>query len=550
MMYSIYDDYKDLDINIALAIVPVKGFNISKKYKIENINIYPKKTIGSNELRGFHFDFSFEEISEEFYDSTLLVFPIEYKRKNIMGSLMPSEKDKLIKNVLGLSEDIMNVFRYISSNFDKVSNLPQRAGYIRDIISGFLIYYRNIKSSDYISDKYYSINKSIGRNLQINVDEVKESLDKYCVILRQDSGEIGNILKQALRLYSDILYMSTSTNKFMQGMSLIEYLANPFEYEKMKKVKTKIIPFSVDSKKQYNIICERFKQLTSLEDENNKQIGFRTLIIHNGRTLESIFDEGYKVDLLLRELQTYICNFINALMPYYNEDWEFAKKIIEEKYDEIQNIKSGYDGKYEADIAIIIDFEFLNKAIKEVYQLYPQYINKKFNIAKFITLLMVQSDINRKGYQIPIQIIYSNDDKIFNETDNRKVSDLEALGFDSPLGETTIYTFHSGLMHQQILNELIQGYLIEGNYNINIPAKYTKIIWISDRNNIKDRVFIEAENSCKKLILGRLDNKRTTCYDKCTWFDLELVIMSCLEIDYTEECVDDFIFNPSEGRYK
>ncbi len=41
MYYSIYSDYSNINMNSAIAIVPVKGFNISNKYSINKINIYP-----------------------------------------------------------------------------------------------------------------------------------------------------------------------------------------------------------------------------------------------------------------------------------------------------------------------------------------------------------------------------------------------------------------------------------------------------------------------------------------------------------------------------
>lgn len=36
---------------------------------------------------------------------------------------------------------------------------------------------------------------------------------------------------------------------------------------------------------------------------------------------------------------------------------------------------------------IIIDADFVNLAIQEVYNLYPQYSNREFDIAKFLLLL-------------------------------------------------------------------------------------------------------------------------------------------------------------------
>ena len=537
-------------MNSAIAIVPVKGFNISNKYNINKFNIYPQGTLNEEEITGWRYDFSFEEIKDEFYDSTLIAFPIEYERRNILGALFPSEKDKLLKTVLETAEEVMNVLRYINSNFDKTSNLPQRAGYISGLNSGFLLCYPDLKTFNYVVEKYHVLNTSIGNGLNIDMDKMMSQLNMYFSPLRNDEYEVGSIIKHAYRLYSDILYMPTATNKFMQAMSLIEYLANPFEYEQMKKVKTKIVPFSSDCKKEYFDICERFKYLTSLEDENGKQIGLRTSIIHNGRSLEELMDKGYKIDLLLRELQMYICNFINNIVIYSDKDWNLVEEKIDEKYEKIQNTKLGYEGKFEADTGIFIDFEFLNKALKEVYQLYPQYIERKFDIGCFLSLLLKQVDIERNDYQIPVQIFYKTDEKVFNSDDERIVSQLEGLGFDSLLGEISLYTFNASQDYNLLMERFLKGYLSEKNYYIDCSAKLNNIVWISDRNSISHEVFQQAEKSCKKIILGRLDNKRTTCYDACTWFDIQLVIMACLGIEGYEECEDNFLFTVEDGKYK
>ena len=85
MNYSIYEDYKNIEIERAIAIVPIKGFNISEKYTISNINIYPKGTVNREELKEGQYNFEFEKISDDFYESTLITFPITYIRKNMMG---------------------------------------------------------------------------------------------------------------------------------------------------------------------------------------------------------------------------------------------------------------------------------------------------------------------------------------------------------------------------------------------------------------------------------------------------------------------------------
>jgi hypothetical protein len=216
---------------------------------------------------------------------------------------------------------------------------------------------------------------------------------------------------------------------------------------------------------------------------------------------------------------------------------------------EVQNVKLGYEGKYESDTAIIIDFNFLNKAIKEVFQWYPQYIDRKFDIVKFLLLLLQQSDIDRSGYQIPVQILYESNEKFYNSKHELSVSQYEEKGFTSPLGETSIYTFDAKKDYNLLMEMFLNGYLSEENYFVNQSTKFTNIIFVSDRNSIPDETFKKSEASCKKMILGRLDNKRTTCYDLCTWFDVQLLIINSLGIEAYEECVDNFIFKVEDGRY-
>ena len=54
-------------------------------------------------------------------------------------------------------------------------------------------------------------------------------------------GEVGNIVRQALSMYSDILENSNPTAKFMQAMSLFEFLVSPGEYSKSEYLRKIII---------------------------------------------------------------------------------------------------------------------------------------------------------------------------------------------------------------------------------------------------------------------------------------------------------------------
>ena len=544
-LYSISDDYNFLDTTMSIALVPVKDFDISEKYIIDgNIFIYPKHSLDTSIIQGCKFDFTFEELKDTFYDATIIAFPIFFSQRLILGSLFPTTKDELIKKATSQAEDIINVFRYIYSNFDKVSNLPQRAGYIKENLCGFLLYSCTMQSSTFISGKNYVSSQTIGNGLNINLQLMKPAIEQIFSSLYKNDTTISSIIKHALRLYSDILYLPTATNKYIQAMTLIDYLGNPFEYQKMQKNKAQIAPFSADSFSQYNKICERFKFLTSKKDENGKEIGLRTNIIHNGKTIESLITEGYKIDLILRELQLYICNFINGILIYSNQnDWAYIESKIEEKRNQIQAIPSRYTEKIECDSVIVIDFDFLNQAIKEVYQLYPQYIDRKFDLVKFLSFILAQSDLHRPDYQIPVNFFFSKNQPIYNATTTLLLNEYDGLGFQCLDGEISIYTKNIDKDYYSFLTQTIERIISEKNYFFNDATKYTNIILISDYNQIPDKDYIQVNNSCKMLTLGRRDNKRTQCYDDCLYFDITYAIMTILDIPLYEECSPNFIFN-------
>lgn len=547
MKYSINDDYKNIKMPYAVAIVPIKDLVITEKYSISNINLYPPNSINRRELNNNKVDFTFNDFEESFFNCTLLTFPIEHKRDNIIGTLMPNKKNSVMSEVLGKSDEIMSIFIYIYCNFDMVSNLPQHSGYIKDIYTGILIFYPELGNSDFIFEKLKTTSTLIGNGMNIDISYDKEIIDKYMSIFNDDCKEVGNIIKHSLRLFSNIIYNNNKTNKFILAMSLIEYLANPYEYTKMQKAKSFILPFSTDSKKEYHRMCERFLDLTG-KKVDGVEVGLRTCIVHNGKTIEELIDSDYKVNFILREVQDYICNAINSMVLLYREEWEEVEKEVNRRYSIIENNrKETEDVKKTMDVLFFIDYRFLNNSIKEVYQLYPNHKNKKINISGLLYLIAKQVDIDRKGYTIPVQVAYDKDESIYNCLDERRISELENLGFDSDIGQFDIYAAKANITYDSYMENLLTHYLYEMNYDINETSKFAKIVLISDRNSISKSLYEFAEKSCKKIIVGRLDNKRTTTYPQCTWFDIQILLMTLLNIQPWEECNDNFIYDITQA---
>jgi hypothetical protein len=119
------------------------------------------------------------------------------------------------------------------------------------------------------------------------------------------AGEVGNIARHGLMLFSDLMDSNTDTVKFARAMTLLEYLASPDEYKPWKKIKGEIISHLATTDSEYHALCERFRELTSKEDSSGVQIGLRTLVVHHGRQLEGPLPRQSDRAALFSELWRY-----------------------------------------------------------------------------------------------------------------------------------------------------------------------------------------------------------------------------------------------------
>lgn len=539
-LYSIKSDY---GVEKNLAIIPIKKFNISDRYIVDDITIYPSNSVDSMELMGMKVDLDFWEIQEEFFNSAIVVFPVEIKKSHPFKNFTIEERQQILDSNISKTEEILNILKYIYCNLGKTSMLMQRAGYINNIYSGIIIYYPQMEMFDFIKDKHKAKAEFIGKGLTVNLKEIEEILVSHTVLLKSDCGELGNIAKHALQLYSNIIEANNLTNKYVQALSLIEYLSNPFKFEKMQKLKGRVISFTADNRKDYHELSERFKWLTGLENEGREQLGLRTNIIHNGQILENLLSKPYEAEFLIKELQLYICNYLEEMFVNYKESWDFFVNLRKQRYENIMKKRSGFEGKDVGDTLVLIDFKFFNDALKEVYQMYPQHFKKRFNMSNFLISCMLQTGLERKGWKVPFQFIIESNQKIYNDSQPMDILEYEQLGMDTEYGEFDIHVTKTHYDYREEFVSILYEYTLERNQVLIPSSRFDNIILISDRNGISHGFFEEVEQSVKEIYLGRLDNKRTTAFPNFIWFDIQYLFCEMLGIDLTEDAVPNLIFD-------
>lgn len=137
-----------------------------------------------------------------------------------------------------------------------------------------------------------------------------------------DDGDVAGVVLHGLSLYSEALNSSNETIKFTRVMTLFEFLASPDEYQNWKKLKGDIACYCARDKASYLRLCERFRALTSIEDESGRQLGLRTLIVHNGKLLPELLPDIKERASLFRELQGYAFTILTNMLSSAGLSWE------------------------------------------------------------------------------------------------------------------------------------------------------------------------------------------------------------------------------------
>lgn len=150
-------------------------------------------------------------------------------------------------------------------------------------------------------------------------------------------GEVGGIACHALRLFSDVMNSNTNTSKFLRAMTLLEFLASPFSFQKFQDGKRNVIAHLTQSCTMFDLLLDRFRQYSDKKDTvTGQQTGYRTLMIHHGRFLEDILSNPSEQTALFRELQQYTAKVIYDLMERRTDRWIDVVQYRKQRKDAIQ----------------------------------------------------------------------------------------------------------------------------------------------------------------------------------------------------------------------
>lgn len=248
---------------------------------------------------------------EAFFSLSILAFPISMDWDRLLDPKSHEDHLETIAAAQAKAEAALDIVRLQYCNPLVIGTLPGRAGFLpRQGFSAGLFYSITDHEAHIVAGE--TVTHDIVAGIGLDFDGVG-ALDPI------EGGEVGNIVRHALRLHTGALEASTETLRFVQYMSLLEYLAAPDAYLGMADVKKPIGRHVARDRVEYDAIMADFRRLTSLTvDEAN--IGYRHNIVHLGRRLEDLADKAERAAVFNR-LWRYAGTVINDLIKLSYDDW-------------------------------------------------------------------------------------------------------------------------------------------------------------------------------------------------------------------------------------
>jgi hypothetical protein len=317
-----------------LAILPLSRIIVEKAIYLPcGLMIYPEGRIDfsnfdSNsgeqcELSSLQSIASGVSVSD-FNNQPVLIIPLKFNWDSLL-SISHSEHMEIIRTLSEIFDAMFfNFLKYENCQLTYIPDegLPNSLGQINsnNMMAAALFLKNGTNKGKIIAGAAYSHRITRGTGIVLNQPEWDEF---------PHFGEVGDIVRDALLLYSQLLHTESATSRFIQAISLLEFIAYPKEFKKMERVKTVISRYASSNEDERHKVLERFKFLTGKKDALGNQIGLRTNIVHIGARLEDLVTlEIDRINLFI-ELDTYIRCSIKHMIKHSEMSFVDYKKIQE-----------------------------------------------------------------------------------------------------------------------------------------------------------------------------------------------------------------------------
>ena len=338
----------DLQAGKKLCVLPVPRLLIEAPLEgIDSIRFYPAGTLDIGELRMVSYPaYELREFDrrgtghlgwvqsgatnlspDDLAEQTLAAFTLDVDWERFLAGDHTFHLD-LIRTAAERAEAALDVIRFESCRLDLPETLPGRAGTfdLKNPFSAALFYTLDDHESYIVGGQVVTHLLTAGLGLEISAPPS---------IRRIGTGEVGNIARHGLRMLSAAMEANTATSKFVQCVSLLDFLAFPGEYKAMKKAKKEIAVHVARSTKEYDDILEDIRKLIGKKVDNVEH-GLRTRIVHYGDRLEDLEPDAKERSKIFLRLQRYIGATLQNLIDMSDQTWPDVVKYRQARKDELQ----------------------------------------------------------------------------------------------------------------------------------------------------------------------------------------------------------------------
>jgi len=322
-----------LDAGQALCLLPLGRAIVEQPMRLSaTLMLYPPDFFGPEDLRVVSYPaYEHREIQrrgyseslpwaqsaatglelEPFLGSALLALPIHLDWEIFYAPPTHAMHLELISEAAAKAEIVLNLVRFYYCRMDLPNTLPGPAGYLaHQGFSAGLFYSLADHESYVIAGQVITHAVVIGLGLD---------MDSVSPVESPGGGEVGNLARHGLRLYSAALAAPDDTAKFMQLMVLLEFLSDPDRFQVMTKAKRPIARHVARDRAEYDAIIADFRILTS--DDSTPNRGLRHNIVHLGKRLEDLLGAEERKAALLR-LDRYVRVTLEDFIKRGDADWQ------------------------------------------------------------------------------------------------------------------------------------------------------------------------------------------------------------------------------------
>lgn len=297
------------------------SFNIDAPFNVE-AHLEQSMDLGGNELRLACSSLT-GACSEIFETHSSICFsftpPDHLARRN-----SHADDIKLIAFLSETAERVMDWIRFEFCRFDLPHTLPGLAGTWEDSGTlGCAVIYAPLDRRATLLGGDVALHSVVSRGLGLELNEIQCPMIDGSALVKVLDGEVGAVAQYALRLFSDVMNANSNTAKYLLAMTLLEFLAFPYGFQKFQDSKKDIAVHIAATREEYDDLLQKLRRLSDLKDEaTGAQSGYRTLLVHHGKFLEEIITNDREQRALFLELQGYVSKVIADLIERKAMAWQ------------------------------------------------------------------------------------------------------------------------------------------------------------------------------------------------------------------------------------